>query len=78
MHMPKIIKDETENIIRAAIAKSGSTAIQICKKSGMDVSTLNYHIRNPEMLRLDEIRTLIRYGKFSEDDKKYLLEGRKL
>ena len=75
--MPKIIKDETENIIRSEIAKSGSTAIQICKKSGMNVSTLNHHIRNPEMLRLSEIRTLIRYGIFSEDDKRYLLEWRK-
>jgi|GEM_PF-1635085 len=75
--MPKIITDETENIIRAAIARSGKTSIQICKQTGMNVSTLNHHIRNPEMLRLDEIRTLIRTCSFSEEDKKYLMEGKK-
>lgn len=76
--MPKLIKDETTEIIKSALARNGHTSKEIAQRSGLKEATLNYHIRNPEMLRLDEIRTLIRYGKFSEDDKRYLLEGRKL
>lgn len=76
--MPKVATDETTEIIKSALARNGHTAKSVAQKGGFKTSTLTTHVRNPEMLRLDEIRLLIRYGKFSEDDKKYLLEGRKL
>lgn len=77
-YMPKIKTDRTSAYIRAAIIRGDTTVREICRSTGMKEATMNEHIRNPETLRLNEIRVINRYAKFTDEEKKLLIEGMKL
>lgn len=78
--MPKVVltkedprKAEIRSVIAGGLARHQINKQDLSKKTGINYSTLNAHLRNPEDMRMGEIWKILDVIKASDDERRKVI-----